>query len=66
MNAQVSCTATIFYMHTPAYVALISTQICPIFILMKVYCMCAQGKGQGNPGARLKDFPGANRRQVNI
>ena len=28
-------------MHTPAYVALISTQICPIFILMKVYCMCA-------------------------
>ena len=41
MNAQVSCTATIFHMHTPAYVALISTQICPIFILMKVYCMCA-------------------------
>ena len=39
--AQVSCTATIFYMHTLAYVALISTQICPIFILMKVYCMCA-------------------------
>ena len=25
-----------------------------------------QGKGQGNPGARLKDFPGANRRPVNI
>ena len=40
-GAQVSCTATIFYMHTPAYVALIFTQICPIFILMKVYCMCA-------------------------
>ena len=28
-------------LHTPAYVALISTKICPIFILMKVYCMCA-------------------------
>ena len=106
--AQVSCTATIFYMHTPAYVALISTQICPIFILMKVYCMCAYDiwchknevcrrtsprpshvlahhpnrqlplglramhemengcLGQGNPGARLKDFPGANRRPVNF
>ena len=41
MNAHGSCTATIFYTHTPAYVALISIQICPIFILMKVYCMCA-------------------------
>ena len=40
-GAQVSCTATIFYMHTLAYVALIPTQICPIFILMKIYCMCA-------------------------
>ena len=25
-----------------------------------------QGKGQGNPGARLKDFPRADRRPVNI
>ena len=55
--AQVSCTATIFYMHTPAYVALISTQICPIFILMKVYCMCAYNIWCHKNGLRRRTSP---------
>ena len=55
--AQVSCTATIFYMHTPAYVALISTQICPIFILMRVYCMCAYNIWCHKNGVRRRTSP---------